>query len=347
MSKKGFKLNDIPHLVDPKKNWSLCIGAGTSVPIFPLWNGLVLELSRRMSLNNDISHLLNEFKADALIQTLFNLGFPNNEKLFCKELTDALYSNLESKLTEHEQHFIFKMLSNKVIIKSENKCKTYIDILKNKFEYCSAFEIAKAIVLSCYKNKMPKAILSFNAEPLLYSLINSLYYLESKKNESIMDIVNSSTSSMYKDRISYIFCHGVLPIPHAKQCNSDRFAALDKLVFLENEYLQLSNSAYSWQSSSFIDVLSSSIVFFIGVSLSDPNMRRWLAWMHENKIKDIQNRTGKDVFDSNSHYWINLKPDDPSMEKWYEASVSHLGIRLIWIDDWKEVGLALQKAVGL
>lgn len=43
-------------------------------------------------------------------------------------------------------------------------------------------------------------------------------------------------------------------------------------------------------------------------------MRRWLAWMHENKIKDIQNRTGKDVFDSNSHYWINLKPDDPSME---------------------------------
>ena len=32
---------------------------------------------------------------------------------------------------------------------------------------------------------------------------------------------------------------------------------------------------------------------------------------------------------------------------WIEAAVSHLGIRLIWIDSWAQAGLALSKMLGI
>nr|DAZ45471.1 MAG TPA: SIR2 family protein [Caudoviricetes sp.] len=346
MTKPGFKINQMPRLVPPNKNWSLCVGAGTSFPIFPSWDDLVIKLSNRLSINDAPSSFYKEFKPDTLIQILFNLSELNNRK-FCTELSNALYSELEESFNSQEKDIIFDCLSDRIINNSIPKWNDYISLIETKYSKCSAIQIAKLIVDSYSHNIAPKAILSFNAEPLLYSLINAYTYQKMGKKDIFMDLINSSTTSLYKNRISYIFCHGTLPIPHTTPNRAERFTALEKLVFLENEYLLLSNSAYSWQSSSFIDVLSSSIVFFIGVSLSDPNMRRWLAWMHENKIKDIQNRTGKIVQDSNSHYWINKRPADSHMEKWYEASVSHLGIRIIWIDDWKEVGLALQKAVGL
>lgn len=37
--------------------------------------------------------------------------------------------------------------------------------------------------------------------------------------------------------------------------------ASDKQVFLENEYLQLANNAFSWQAISFYNILSTNTVF--------------------------------------------------------------------------------------
>lgn len=34
-----------------------------------------------------------------------------------------------------------------------------------------------------------------------------------------------------------------------------------------------------------------------------------------------------------------------SIEKWYEASVAHLGIRLIWITEWTEVASIIRTSV--
>ena len=48
---------------------------------------------------------------------------------------------------------------------------------------------------------------------------------------------------------------------------------------------------------------------------------------------------------STSHYWIEKKPASTVQQRMMEASVSHLGIRIIWIDDWTEVSAALENGI--
>ena len=119
--------------------------------------------------------------------------------------------------------------------------------------------------------------------------------------------------------------------------------ASDKLVFLENEYLQLANNAFSWQAITFYNILSTNTVFFIGLSFRDANIRRWLAWLHKARIDAIKQYGG--THESTAHYWIEKTPDSLYLKNWYEASVAHLGIRLIWIEDWKDTTAVIRRSV--
>lgn len=51
MPKQGFLLADVPKLfstVNDKPGWALCIGAGTSVPLFPDWYSLAAEMAKQL-----------------------------------------------------------------------------------------------------------------------------------------------------------------------------------------------------------------------------------------------------------------------------------------------------------
>ena len=176
----------------------------------------------------------------------------------------------------------------------------------------------------------PSSILSFNAEPLLFALINANHAVlkwgppPKQGPTDVLDLVTSSISYRKKTRVPYIFCHGLLNVPNSPR--SQFFG--DKLVFSETSYLQLANTSFSWQSSAFIDIAMSQSIVFIGVSLSDPNMRRWLSWLHANRINEIT-EYGTMPSDAAIHYWINLDPQSLPEKRWIESSVAHLGVRLV------------------
>ena len=87
-------------------------------------------------------------------------------------------------------------------------------------------------------------------------------------------------------------------------------------------------------------------VIFVGVSLTDPNMRKWLSWIHQNRLAEY-NELGVTVKDSTQHYWIKTLPKTKEEEIWFESVVAHLGVRIIWINNWDEAGTALLKMLGL
>ena len=94
----------------------------------------------------------------------------------------------------------------------------------------------------------------------------------------------------------------MLPINDAKPRKGRN--ANEKLVFLEESYLQLANSPMSWQAINFIENCMQSKMVFVGVSLSDPNMRRWLGWIHNNKVQELKSN-GIAYSESTEHFWIN------------------------------------------
>lgn len=346
MAKKGIELNNLSSLIKNRcktTGWALCIGAGTSLSAFPTWETLVKQLVRldKIKKYSELtSSLSSNFSYDALIQAAKDRLSLDDDK-FAKVLVTELYSEIKRKLSKPEWQFFTQVLSMRLGDLKPDEWIKFKNICTKHFKKASALSIAEIVSELIGTYKAPSAILSFNAEPLLVTLINAFTSIRSPSSKKqIIDIVTHAISNRRTNRIPYYFCHGLLPVPVSKK-RGQKAESPDKLVFSEGSYLQLSNSVFSWQSSVFLDVCSSKSVVFVGVSLSDSNMRRWLSWICTNRIQEIKERSGS-LSVSTSHFWINKKPDSNEETLWIESSVAHLGVRLIWINDWSEVGQALR-----
>ena len=212
----------------------------------------------------------------------------------------------------------------------------------------TSYALANVINKTIEQGIPPKAILSFNAEPLLLVILNSILIDNNSLNyhqcpKKIFAKVINSLTSIGPQHIPYIFCHGLLPVKDSTHSFS---TSVDKLVFLEEEYIQLSNSAFSWQAATFLNICLSQHIIFIGTSLTDANMRRWLSWVNSNRLNELR-QNGVNTNVSTQHYWIRTTPHDKTAVPWIEATVSHLGIRIIWIDSWDKVDTALEKILGI
>ena len=56
---------------------------------------------------------------------------------------------------------------------------------------------------------------------------------------------------------------------------------------------------------------------------------------------------GLDCKDATEHFWIRKKPNTIQEKIWLEESVAHLGVRLVWIDEWNQTGKVLKRMLGL
>lgn len=365
MPKKGLNSKNVAGLLkegQSQMGWALCIGAGTSVPLFPSWNelveALITEINGKEKAKTISKELLKIFSPDSLIQAAHNtLSLPDDK--FIKILSDKLFAPIKLKINSSEWEIFKKaQLADGPAAIPYDDWENYDKICATHFSECSAYNIAKVLVEARDKNIGPTNILSFNAETILFSFLNLFLWKKyaqangknpAKKGQLAkhFDFITHSISTRSSNRIPYILCHGILPVSNDPNKEKKRIGGVSKLVFAETAYLQLANNSFSWQSSSFLDVCGKRKVLFIGVSLSDPNMRRWLSWLHDNRIKELSTITTKQPNDSTNHFWINKRPTNPSETKWIEATVSHLGVRLIWINDWRDLEKTLRSMLSL
>jgi hypothetical protein len=360
MAKQGLTFETCAGILREKSSqhgWALCIGAGTSLPLFPSWNGLIVSLMEGIegkARGKDLAlKLLSEYSPDSVIEACAHRS-GRSPASFARLLSTELYRNLKGSTSGSEWDLIKRVLSIDAPARlKELEWHKFIEIIRNKFPTATALTLARMISAVHTESYAPSAILSFNAEPLLYALIHAEHACARawergkdvngaewvKSPPKILDRITQSIKHATPGRIPYFHCHGLLGIPHVRQPAIAH--PLDKLVFSETDYLQLANSNFSWQSTVFMNVCSFRSVLFVGVSLSDPNMRRWLSWIHQNKQSELK-ASGLRGGDSTSHYWINQKPSDTSEQRWIESVMAHLGVRLIWLDTWSEIDQVLQ-----
>jgi len=334
--------------------WALCIGAGTSLPVFPSWKDLVTSLISRVdnsNAGNIANSLLSCYSPDAVLHAVYEL-MSVGERQYSQILSETLYSFAKAQLATDEYRIFRDVLSQSGPERVPHTVWTeFVQLRERHFARTTAYQLARVISSTTDTEKQPSEILSFNAELFLYALVNSFCYEAFRTNhpspsetpKRFLDFVNRSISAYKRDRIQYIFNHGVLPPPDSNATSN--MTATDKLVFREGEYLNLANTAFSWQSTTFLDVCLKRPTVFVGVSLSDPNMRRWLTWIQTNRSKEIEMSNGRPRI-STRHFWITKRPEHDYMIRRIEACVYHLGVRIIWIDQWDDVGLTLSTMLG-
>jgi hypothetical protein len=353
MAKPGLTSANIAGVLRQKaesSGWALCIGAGTSFPMFPDWYSLVASLIEKDAGADTakaiMPNLINNFGLDALVQAARErLHLPS--EAFAQLLSDQLYSGIRQKLTTADwDHFRKGMSSFHLGHMTPTMWRKFSVIMSTHFPSVSAIQLADTVVASKNSGLGPVAILSFNAEPLLYALINakiSVTRTRANMSKPVLSRVTRSLSTRSFDRISYVFCHGLLPIEGHPFSD---WHSIDKLVFSETDYLQVANSGFSWQSSTFFETCMSRSAVFVGLSFSDPNLRRWLGIMHQNRLRELQSIGQNDV-SSAPHYWFRTIPKTAEEKSWIEAAVAHLGVRLVWLPSWGELGPSLRRMLGI
>ena len=129
---------------------------------------------------------------------------------------------------------------------------------------------------------------------------------------------------------------GDLPIYHVHGFIPQQFSVDDSgIVFSEDDYHSQFIDPYSWSNMIQLSTFASKVCLFVGLSLSDPNLRRLL---------DISSRRNPQI----RHYIIErkLSCDDKInniTNMLFEQDANSLGINVIWCSDYAEIPRILNK----
>jgi len=147
------------------------------------------------------------------------------------------------------------------------------------------------------------------------------------------------TSIASGNKIPIIHCHGAIAPKYSKHKKTRD--SRDKLVFLEQEYLAMANNGAAWAETIFLFYAQSTKLAFVGMSMSDSNIRRWMNAINLERSKDSL-VFGCTAPSNPDHIWISSKPIIKPAEDIFLTSLLHLGIRPAWINSWSDLEAGLK-----
>jgi SIR2-like domain len=354
----SFKTVRSIESLDPKARgeigyfrWTLCIGSGVSYGVVPTWN----ELARRV-INESFgaSYSVADFQSlmeygwsmDGWIQAAANHHLQNGGDR--KSFNDLLRRHLYSDLLAAADKVGLKTVLIRTLLApretSRSQVRRICEFFEDTYSDSSLVGVVKWLIAAQKRGKLPMAVISFNAEPLLHTLFELFQRREhyqgppphSHPDYCFARVIRPNFVGMRQDpkKISFYHCHGALLPKHVPKAKPGH----ESIVFLEEDYLNVSTRAATWPQTLFMFYASQSRMVFVGFSMSDPNIRRWLGISQELAIRG---QTGQGKSDAPPHLWITRKPL-PEFQPVLTEGLLHLGVRSAWISEWTalEAGLS-------
>ena len=118
----------------------------------------------------------------------------------------------------------------------------------------------------------------------------------------------------------------------------------ENLVFLENSFTKMSSSVFSWSQTIFLNHAMHNKLVFLGMSMSNPNVRKWLSWTTEQNQVGINKKQGKESV-SLPHLWIKTPSKTRECTSFLDVSMHHMGVKIALIDDWKDIEVSLERII--
>ena len=160
---------------------------------------------------------------------------------------------------------------------------------------------------------------------ITYNYDTNLEYL-CKKRKLLYCTVYDDNSFSVKNAVATIYhVHGLLPYERY-----DQRKFTDSLIFTESDYYYLYNNPYSWNVAKQLHDFKFNVCFFLGISLTDPDMKRLLE-LAQNYLK---------------FNFIFMKKEEGYEEKAFETIASYFfsfDLIIVWVDDYAEIGEWLKK----
>lgn len=282
---------------------TLVCGAGVSRDSsIPDWNDLLVNILNETFFNSDS----NAPESKVLAEDLLSL-MPQSNLILGKYLRLVLKEDFEKVVQKHlylyynqDRDFeLSAMMQGHEIINyalETNMMKAIVELARPK-----------------RRGKRLESIITFNFDDLIESALSK------HKIEYCSIWKEGQTYGM--DALPVFHVHGFLPY--------QREIDTPNLVFSEEAYHTQFIDPYSWSNLIQLNTFSTNICLFVGLSLSDPNLRRLLdiSWRRNQRCK---------------HYIIMKKAPqknrtDEIATMLFEQDANSLGLNVIWCSDFSEI----------
>lgn len=339
-------------------HWTLCVGAGISKGIAPEWFSFTFRLIEAIYKNGitepQFSQMVRDsgWTLDSWIQSAANkYFFEGGSSAGFKDIVETfLYSTIleKSRGLGIKKH-ITRVLNNP---KTEPKERVFevCDFIENEFSGSSVVQISDVLIDSFFQKRHPAAVITFNADTFLETIITlkirrDHYQGPPPHGHPFYPYIQVNRPSVVASgKVPIYHCHGsVAPTPVAA---GKRHDSRHRLVFLEQEYLAMAGSVAAWGQCVFLHCAQSTKLAFVGMSMSDSNIRRWMAGLEKESIADRElhfyhTRVNPD------HIWVRQRPNEPNEKEILSSSLIHMGIRPAWLDSWSELSVGMRNLMAI
>lgn len=241
------------------------------------------------------------------------------------ELLDTLNHDFykeDSKYADEIQHYVGKELFTSSMVMKTSGFDTYESLNRELylFKEAKGFDDPDATLYRCV-NYIEKHA---HTSVITYNYDTNLEYLL-KKRGLRYTVAYDDNSFVDQGAVCDIYhVHGLLPYD---KYNETKYT--DSLVFNESEYYFLYNNPYSWSIAKQLHDFKFNACIFIGISLTDPDMKRLLD-LASNYLK---------------FNFIFMKKMAGFSETVYRDLTAYFftfDLIVIWIDEYDEIGKYLE-----
>ena len=224
----------------------------------------------------------------------------------------------------HEiEHYVGKELFTSSMVLKTSGFNFYRSLNRELYEFDpeKSFDDSNSTLYRCVDYLQKKN----HTTVITYNYDTNLEYLLKKRGVRYTVVYDDNSFSDQEAQVDIYHVHGLLPY--------DRYTErkyLDSLVFTEEEYYYLYNNPYSWNIAKQLHDFKFNVCVFIGISLTDPDMKRLLE-LAKNYLK---------------FNFIFLKKEKGYSETVFRDLTSYFftfDLIVIWIDEYKEIGDYLDK----
>jgi SIR2-like protein len=341
-----------------RTSWTLCIGAGLSAEILPSWKGLTQEvLSRSMGMPLDDAEFAQIANGtgwgfDALLQAALNawLARGETEEGFSTLLEESLYRTLltEARRLGIERHVVAAFATPQLLRKDE--FAGVLEFLKDKAT--STHALAEILLEAVHRECAPKAIITLNYDTVLETIIRMLEIQSRSASSGRHEFPPANfwrivgPAGGHTDAVPIIHIHGCVMPRTIRRRFRGPHDTRESVVGPEMSYSRLAGSAGGWAQTTFMNYAYSDAVVLIGQSLADPNMRRWLAWSASVRAAE-SSRRAKRTIEVLPHFWFKRRSKDARERVFFENSVTHLGVRVVWLDSWGQTADVMRNLLAI
>lgn len=248
-----------------------------------------------------------------------SLGVPNWLKLL-----KNLHNRVRRKVRDYPVFNSIKKDSNGSYLITARFLSDAAD--KNKMTFVS--EIRKQLYKkSTLKSKLLDAVIDLLRLNRIGEIITYNYdtLLEQRMtSEEIMNTPVDGRNRRVKNAIPVMHVHGVID---PKDNTFD-----DNVVLSEDEYHQLYRDSYHWANVAQLYVLTHTTCIFVGLSMTDPSLRRLLDIAYQQGSQDVD------------HYAFLIRSEFECHSE-TEDIFSQMGVNIIWCEDRDDVPKQIDRLV--